>query len=118
MRSGYTAINNGYLKLASRNSDHWSSTASSRLIPDSTTPGAYDLGFNAATVNPLGGPDYRWLAFTLHCQNIVKYYILLDLTNSSNLCTMHRFGVFSSLLILRKGVHSARVWTFGVFLVD
>ena len=58
-RSGVTLLDAGI------NGNGWSSRAAA--YTSSTSATAYNLGFNASTVNPSNGPNNRWNGFPLRC---------------------------------------------------
>ncbi len=72
-------VRSGFINLPSRNGgtflaaglygDWWSSRAAA--YTSSTSATAYLLTFNASTVYPSYGPDFRWYGFSLRCLSTV-----------------------------------------------
>lgn len=65
MRSGYVAINNGYLWSTGVFGYMWSSVSSSEHRTGANTLSAYYFGITDVNIFPSGGPYDRWLGFPL-----------------------------------------------------
>ena len=65
VRSGYLPFNPEYLRNMGRNSELWSSIASSRRFDNTTLSSAYYFEFNIDNILPSNGPNVRWMGFPL-----------------------------------------------------
>lgn len=60
-------VSGATFRNAGINGYDWSSRASSTRNDGAAIPSAYNLEFNASTVNPSNGPNERWHGFPLRC---------------------------------------------------
>ena len=75
MRSGIISASHGYLRFSGNYGLSWASFNSPSSTSNLTGPSAYDLSFDAITVDTSYGPNSRWNGFPLRC--LPYLYLLL-----------------------------------------